>query len=186
MGFNRQQRILLQRKTESFKEARGAQSNQFIPEGTAVFQKTDKGMIQKVRDGDQIFESLLTPELKENKLHNQDVVSDLTVDSNTTLLGSGGYSKLDNHLMLQWGKNTGVSVVDTYVTVIFAIPFERECFIAVANSMVETNVAASNYNIAVQAYGFEKYGFKAWVRGGAGTNYGEASHAGICWMALGV
>ena len=105
-------------------------------------------------------------------------IIDLDDDLSVTETGS---VTLTSGLIIQWGKTDSTG---TPVTVTFPTPFENKCVAVVSNSMVETAVGSTNYNIAVQTYDYTTTNFKARVLGGAGTDYG-ATNDGFVWIALG-
>jgi len=96
-------------------------------------------------------------------------------------LVANGYAKFKSGFEVKWGKTDSTG---DPITVTFATAFTNGCFAVVANSMKEANPGGSNYNVAVQTYDYAAGSFKAHVRGGAGTDYGDADD-GFVWIAIG-
>ncbi len=104
----------------------------------------------------------------------------VSIDDTNSLQENGSVT-LGEGIMIQWGKTDSLG---TPVTVTFPTAFPNKCVAVVSNSMVESAVGSTNYNIAVQTYDYTTTNFKARVLGGAGTDYG-ATNSGFVWIAIG-
>ena len=167
MGMTRQERIALHKKQERLQVKSGDPSASDLEEGVPVLRTTSEGVVEYVKHSGELYKKVLD---KANE-----------VVKTAKLLTTDGYQIFDSGLIIQWGQTDSAGAP---ATVTFTLPFSNACFVVCSNSMVETAVGSTNWNIAVQTYDYTKTNFKARVIGGAGANYG-ATNDGFAWIAIG-
>ena len=171
MGMTRQERIASHKKQDRLLTKEGIPTLDELKEGVSVLRTTDEGLVEYLKQDKLLYKSIWAKAKVEDP-----------AGGRIPKLTNPGYVVFDDTgLIIQWGQTDSTG---TPVTVTFTLPFPAACFVVCSNSMVETSVGSSNYNIAVQTYDYTKTNFKARVIGGSGTDYG-GTNDGFAWIAIG-